>query len=70
MSDETGPAEGGLSAATLQLADEPGSVGELAREIVRLAKLADEAEERGDVFASQIAGLGGRIDAVRKPRRH
>ena len=70
MSDETGPAEGGLSAVTLQLAGEPGSVGQLAREIVRFAKLADEADERGDVFASQIAGLEGRADAARKPRRH
>ena len=69
MSDETGPAEGGLSAATLQLAGEPGNVGQLARELVRLAKIADEAGERMDAMESRGIALEARVDAARNPSR-
>ncbi len=64
MSDP-GPVEGGLSVDILRLAGEPGDSAYLAREIVKFAKIIDEADERMDALESRIIGLEARVHAAR-----
>ena len=65
MSDQTGPVEGGLSADILRLVGKPGDSAYLARELVKFARIIDDAAERMDALESRVIGLEARANAAR-----
>ena len=65
MSDQTGPVESGLPVEIRRLVGKPGDSAYLAREIVKFAKIIDEADERMDALESRIIGLEAHVHAAR-----